>query len=112
MLGSVLIAVALVMGATLTAALSGFPVPILAGLLTVVGLLHIALLKDLRHPAHWALALAVGITGFLSNLAIALLGALLIWWVARSVQAWQAHRKDGSRPPAQLPSGSEPAHPN
>ncbi|MDT5309717.1 MAG: hypothetical protein QOE48_5423, partial [Mycobacterium sp.] len=44
MLGSVLIALALAMGATLTAALSGFPVPILAGLLTVAGLLHIALL--------------------------------------------------------------------
>ena len=72
MLGSVLIALALALGATLTAALSGFPVPILAGLLTVAGLLHIALLKDLRRPAHWALALAVGITGFLSNLAVAL----------------------------------------
>ncbi|MFZ3268571.1 MAG: putative sulfate/molybdate transporter [Mycobacterium sp.] len=113
MLGSVLIALALAMGATLTAALSGFPVPILAGLLTVAGLLHIALLKDLRHPADWALALAVGITGFLSNLAIALVGALLIWWAVRAIQAWQAHRKgDGSRPHAQPPSDSEPAHSN
>ncbi|MFZ3316187.1 putative sulfate/molybdate transporter [Mycobacterium sp.] len=113
MLGSVLIALALAMGATLTAALSGFPVPILAGLLTVAGLLHIALLKDLRHPADWALALAVGITGFLSNLAIALVGALLIWWAVRAIQAWRVHRKgDGSRPHAQPPSDSEPAHSN
>ncbi len=113
MLGSVLIALALAMGATLTAALSGFPVPILAGLLTVAGLLHIALLKDLRHPADWALALVVGITGFLSNLAMALVGALLIWWAVRAIQAWQAHRKgDGSRPHAQPPSDSEPAHSN
>jgi len=81
MLGSVLIALALATGATLTAALAGFPVPILAGLLTVAGLVHITLLKDLRGPWHWALALAVGITGFLSNLAIALLGALLIWFI-------------------------------
>jgi sulfate permease, SulP family len=93
MLGSGLIALALALGATLTAALSGFPVPILAGLLTVAGLLHIALLKDLRRPAHWALALAVGITGFLSNLAVALLGGLLVWWVARWIQAWQARRR-------------------
>jgi sulfate permease, SulP family len=100
MLGSVLIALALGMGATLTAALSGFPVPILAGLLTVAGLLHITLLKDLRGPAHWALALAVGITGFLSNLAVALLGALLIWWVGRSIQVWRARR------------GSEADHPS
>ena len=69
-----LIALALAAGATLTAALSGFPVPILAGLLTVAGLLHITLLKDLRGPWQWTFALAVGITGFLSNLAVALVG--------------------------------------
>jgi sulfate permease, SulP family len=90
MLGSTLIALALAVGATLTAALSGFPVPILAGLLTVAGLLHIMLLKDLRGPWQWAFALAVGITGFLSNLAVALVGALLVWWVARWIQAWRA----------------------
>ena len=72
MLGGVLIALALAVGARLATALSGFPVPILAGLLTVAGMLHIALLKDLRGPAQWALALAVGMTGFLSNLAVAL----------------------------------------
>jgi MFS superfamily sulfate permease-like transporter len=92
MLGSVLITLALAIGATLTVALSGFPVPILAGLLTVAGLLHITLLKDLRGPWHWALALAVGITGFLSNLAVALVGALAIWWVARGVRGWRARR--------------------
>jgi SulP family sulfate permease len=111
MLGTLLITLALVVGATLTAALSGFPVPILAGLLTVAGLMHIALLKDLREPAHWALALAVGITGLLSNLAVALLGALFIWWAARSVQAWRARRNDvdDSHLP---PSSSAPAKPN
>ena len=92
MLGSMLIALALAAGATLTAALSGFPVPILAGLLTVAGLLHITLLKDLRGPWQWTFALAVGITGFLSNLAVALVGALLVWWVARWIQARRARR--------------------
>ena len=81
MLGSALIALALAIGSTLTAALAGFPVPILAGLLTVAGLLHIMLLRDLRGPWQWAIALAVGITGFLSNLAVALVGALLIWFI-------------------------------
>lgn len=90
MLGSVLITLALAIGATLTAALAGFPVPILAGLLTVAGLLHITLLKDLRGPWHWALALAVGITGFLTNLAVALVGALVIWWTVRWIQGWRA----------------------
>jgi SulP family sulfate permease len=86
MLGGLMIALALAIGATLTAALSGFPVPILAGLLTVAGLLHIALLKDLRGRWHWALAIAVGVTGLLSNLAVALFGALVIWWTVRVFQ--------------------------
>jgi hypothetical protein len=90
-MGTVLLIRAVAIGASLAAALAGFPLPILAGLLTVAGLLHIALLKDLRHPAHWALAIAVGVTGFLSNLAIALLGALLIWWVVRAVTSLRAH---------------------
>jgi hypothetical protein len=89
MLGSLLITLALALGATLTAALAGFPVPILAGLLTVAGLLHIALLKDLRHPADWAMALTVGITGFLSNLAVALVGGLVIFWLVHSIREWQ-----------------------
>jgi sulfate permease, SulP family len=93
MLGSMLIALALVMGATLTVALSGFPVPILAGLLTVAGLLHITLLKDLQGPWHWTLAIAVGITGFLSNLAVALMGALAIWWVAQAIRTRRARHE-------------------
>jgi SulP family sulfate permease len=89
-IGAVLLVLAVAIGASLAAALAGFPLPILAGLLTVAGLLHIALLKDLRHPAHWALAIAVGVTGFFSNLAIALVGALLIWWAVRAVAALRA----------------------
>jgi sulfate permease, SulP family len=90
MLGCMLIALALAIGATLAAALAGFPVPILAGLLAVAGLLHITLLKDLRGRWHWVLALAVGITGFLSNLAVALVGALMIWRVAQWIQGRRA----------------------
>jgi sulfate permease, SulP family len=93
MLGSALIAVGLVLGASLTAILAGFPVPILAGLLAVAGLLHVTLLKDLRNPVHWALALAVGLAGLLSNLAIALAGALLIWWVTRAVRSRRERRR-------------------
>ena len=92
MLGSMLIALALAVGATLSAALAGFPVPILAGLLTVAGLLHITLLKDLRGPWNWAVAIAVGVIGFLSNLAIALVGALLIWWAVRGFQSRRVRR--------------------
>ncbi len=85
MLGTVLLILALVLGASLTAVLAGFPLPILAGLLAVSGLLHTALLRDLRHPYHWALALAVGVTGLISNLAVALVAALLVWWAGKVV---------------------------
>jgi SulP family sulfate permease len=84
MLGTVLLVLGVAIGASLAAALAGFPLPILAGLLAVAGVLHIALLKDLRQPSDWAMAIAVGTTGFLSNLAIALAGALLIWWGAKA----------------------------
>jgi hypothetical protein len=95
LLGAVLLLLAIAFGASLPAVLAGFPLPILAGLLAIAGLLHIALLKDLRHPAHWALAIAVGITGLLSNLAVALVGALLVWWAAQVIVA-QRHPGSGT----------------
>lgn len=92
-LGAVLLILAIAIGASLAGALAGFPLPILAGLLIVAGLLHIALLKDLRQPSHWALAIAVGMTGFLSNLAIALTGALLIWWIPKAIAVMRARSR-------------------
>lgn len=92
MLGIVLLILALAVGASLAALLASFPLPILAGLLAVSGLLHMALLKDLRHPHHWALALVVGVTGFVSNLAVALVVALLIWWAGKAVLALRKHK--------------------
>jgi len=92
MLGSVFLVLGISVGASLMGLLSGFPLPILAGLLAVAGLLHITLLKDLSEPFHWALAIAVGIIGVFSNLAIALIAALLVWWGARAVAMYQARR--------------------
>ena len=85
MLGIVLLGLAFGVGASLTGMLGGFPLPILAGLLAVAGLLHITLLRDLAEPSHWALAIAVGLIGFFSNLAIALAAALILWWGVRAV---------------------------
>jgi SulP family sulfate permease len=84
-LGLALVVISLAIGASLSAVLGGFPLPILAGLLAVAGMLHIALLKDLRQPLHWMFAIAVGIVGFLSNLAVALVAALLFWWAANAI---------------------------
>ncbi len=86
-LGATLLVLALLLGANLTALLAAFPLPILAGLLGIAGLLHIALLRDLREPAHWALAIAVGVTGFLTNLAVALVLALIVWWAGKALMA-------------------------
>ena len=79
-IGATLVVLAVVFGAGLAALLTAFPLPILAGLLAVSGLLHIALLRDLAQPAHWAIAVGIGVIGFLTNLAIALAAGLVVWW--------------------------------
>jgi sulfate permease, SulP family len=84
-IGAGIVALALGAGSGLAALLPAFPLPILAALLATAGLLHIALLRDLRGAAAWALALGVGVVGFEVNLAIAVGLGLAIWWLARGV---------------------------
>ena len=86
-IGATLIVLAVMFGAGLAALLTAFPLPILAGLLAVSGLLHIALLRDLARPSHWAIALGIGVIGFLSNLAIALAAGLIVWWAATWIRS-------------------------
>ena len=50
-------------------------------LLAAAGLLHIGLLRDLRGVGSWALALTTGLVGFESNLSIALVIGLALWWL-------------------------------
>jgi sulfate permease, SulP family len=89
-LGAVLIALALVAGSGLAALLPAFPLPILAALLATAGVLHIALLRDLRGAPAWALAIGVGAVGFEVNLAIAVGLGLAVWWLARGVTLWRS----------------------
>jgi sulfate permease, SulP family len=93
-IGATLVVLAVVFGAGLAALLTAFPLPILAGLLAVSGLLHIALLRDLARPSHWAIAVGIGAIGFLSNLAIALAAGLIVWWTA----VWISSRARSNRP--------------
>lgn len=79
-MGTVLVLVALALGSGLAVLLTAFPLPILAGLLATAGLLHLALLRDLRTAREWGLALTVGLVGFGWNLAIALALGLILWW--------------------------------
>lgn len=80
-IGVVLLALGLTVGAGLAGLLAGFPLPVLAGLLAVAGALHIGLLRDLERPADWLVALGVGVLGVLTDLGIALVAGLLVWWV-------------------------------
>ena len=82
-MGIALLVLALGFGAGLAALLTAFPLPILAALLATAGLLHISLLRDLREPWAWALALAVGLVGFQVHLALALCGGLIVYWGLR-----------------------------
>jgi hypothetical protein len=91
-IGVALLAVALVFGAGLATLLTAFPLAILAGLLATAGLLHIALLRDLRGVREWAIAVLVGAIGFEWNLAIGLGLGLAVWW-GRELAGWI-----GSRP--------------
>lgn len=79
-IGSALLVVALAFGSGLAVLLTAFPLPILAGLLATAGLLHIALLRDLRAAREWIIAVTIGVIGFERNLVIALAVGLLAWW--------------------------------
>ena len=89
-LGAALVVLGLVFGAVMPTALAGFPLVVLAGLLAVAGLLHVTLLRDLRGPFHWALAVGIGIVGVGLNLAVSLVGGLVVWW---AVAVWRRRRR-------------------
>lgn len=107
-IGSALLAVALALGAGLATLLTAFPLPILAGLLATAGLLHIALLRDLRGAREWGIAVVVGAIGFQWNLAIGLGVGLVLWWGQELVR-WVGSRSWTSKPSRRsLRQGSEP----
>jgi SulP family sulfate permease len=89
-IGVALVVVAVAFGAGLSSLLAGFPLPVLAGLLTVAGMLHIALLRDLRGGQAWAFALGVGVIGVAVNLAVSVTIGLAAWWGIRGLLAVRA----------------------
>ncbi len=93
--GSSLLVLALAAGSGLAALLAAFPLPILAGLLATAGLLHVALLRDLRGVWSWVLALTVGLVGFEVNLSYALALGLALWWIPRGAVRLRAATATG-----------------
>jgi len=85
-MGVALLVLALGLGAGLPGLLAAFPLPILAGLLAVAGLLHVGLLRDLSGRREWALALLVGGLGFGVHLALGVAAGLAAWWLARGLR--------------------------
>jgi sulfate permease, SulP family len=84
-MGGALVALAVGLGAGLAGVLPAFPLPVLAGLLASAGVLHIALLRDLRSARDWLLALLVGAIGFEVNLLWGLAAGLALWWIPYGV---------------------------
>lgn len=80
-LGSVLLLLALGLGAGLATLLAAFPLTILAAMLAAAGVLHLGLLRDLSGAREWAIALLVGALGFTVNLALGLAVGLALWWL-------------------------------
>ncbi|HRW19144.1 MAG TPA: putative sulfate/molybdate transporter [Dermatophilaceae bacterium] len=100
-IGSLLVALGLLGGASVAALFAAFPLPALAALLLVAGWLHVLLLRDLRGWPEWSVAVVVGLVGLLVNLAVALAVGALLWLVVRR---WQpsggiALGTEGSRIP-------------
>ena len=80
-MGSVLLVLALGLGAGLATLLAAFPLTILAALLAAAGVMHLLLLRDLHGAREWSLALLVGVLGLLVNLALGLAVGLALWWL-------------------------------
>lgn len=80
-IGALLVAAALFLGAGMAALLSAFPLAVLAAMLAAAGLLHIALVGDLRGRRAWTVGLVVGAVGVFVGLAPALVVGLVAWWV-------------------------------
>jgi SulP family sulfate permease len=83
LIGAALLVAALGFGSAAAAALAAFPLGVLAALLLLAAVAHIALLRDLRGPWAWSLAVLTGVAGVMTNLAWAVGGALLLAWLAR-----------------------------
>jgi len=77
-IGAVLVAVALLLGADLALVLRSFPLAVLAALLLVAGITHVRLLADLRAGSDWAIALAIGVAGATGHLLAGVLGGLVV----------------------------------
>ena len=80
-MGTALLVLAVGFGSGMAALLAAFPLPVLAGMLAAAGLLHIGLLADLEGSRSWAIAVLIGILGFVTNLAVALPIGLAVWWL-------------------------------
>lgn len=96
-IGSGLLATAVLAGQALADVLPRFPLSLLAALLAVAALAHARLLGDVRGPLDWLVVAVVGISGLVWNLAIAMVLGLAICAGAWAVSRWTSARRGPAR---------------
>lgn len=99
-IGATLTVLALAAGSGLATLLSAFPLAILAGMLAAAGVLHIALLADLRGARAWSIAIVVGVIGVAFNIAVGLLVGLAMWWLSGLIPKFRTQRRTAAGVPA------------
>lgn len=77
LIGGALLAVAIVFGNALAAALPMFPVSVLAALLGVAAVAHAQLLRDMRRPIDWTVIAVVAGLGVFANLAYGVVAGVI-----------------------------------
>lgn len=83
LIGATLVVGAICFGQLLSEVLPAFPLSVLAALLVIAAVTHVLLLRDLVGWREWLVALAVGVAGTVGNLALAVIGGLVLAWVMR-----------------------------
>jgi MFS superfamily sulfate permease-like transporter len=94
-MGAALLVLALGLGSGMTAVLTEFPLAILAGLLAVAGVLHMALVRDLQRTSDLMIAFVVGVFGITGQLAVGLLVGLGLAWLLGRMRRADAPQSPG-----------------
>lgn len=97
LIGGLLVMAAIGFGAVLADLLPLFPVSVLAALLGVAAVVHIGLLRDLRTPTQWVIAVTVGLIGVIWNLGW---GVLIGLGLSAAVHLWNSRNITAERPEA------------
>lgn len=92
-IGTSLVAVALLVAADVARVVTSFPLVVLAALLVVAGLAHVRLMRDLDGWRQWTVALAIGLAGAFGYLLVAVVVGIVaetVWLLVSRRRAAEA----------------------